>query len=85
MTMRPVSRVSVRPMCFQDLPPSVDLYTPSPQPSERSELRSPVPTHTTSLFEGATATSPMDANDSSSNTGCHVVPALVVFHTPPDA
>ena len=34
-------------MFFQLLPPSTDLYTPSPKPTLRWELFSPVPTQTT--------------------------------------
>jgi hypothetical protein len=36
-------------------------------------------------FDGATAMSPAAKADSFSNTGCQVRPALVVFHTLPDA
>ena len=45
---------------------------------------SPVPTYTMSEFDGATSTAPMDdVARTASNTGNHVVPALVVFHSPP--
>src|SRR6266496_2104554 len=37
MTMRPMARVSARPIFVQLLPPSVDLYTPSPQYWERRD------------------------------------------------
>src|SRR5687768_4261796 len=46
---------------------------------------SPVPTQTRSGFEGATATSPIETEDSRSNTGAHVVPPFSVFHRPPVA
>lgn len=36
-------------------------------------------------FDGATAMSPAAKADSRSNTGCQVRPALVVFHTLPEA
>src|SRR5256885_5753750 len=58
MTMRPMARVSARPIFVQPLPPSVDLYTPSPQYWERRLFFSPVPTQRTLVSEGATARSP---------------------------
>ena len=46
---------------------------------------SPVPTQTMSVFDGASATSPIDETLCRSNSGSHVVPALIVFQSPPDA
>ncbi len=46
---------------------------------------SPVPTHTTFGFDGATATAPTDPVRTESKTGVQVTPALVDFHTPPVA
>ena len=46
---------------------------------------SPVPTHTTSEFDGATATAPTEPVRTESKTGAQVTPALVDFHTPPVA
>jgi hypothetical protein len=46
---------------------------------------SPVPTHTISGFDGATATSPIDMLDWLSKIGSNVVPPFVVFQSPPDA
>src|SRR6185436_545953 len=46
---------------------------------------SPVPTHTTSEFDGATATAPTEPVRTESNTGAHVTPAFDVFQTPPVA
>ncbi len=44
----------------------------------------PVPTYTMFGSEGATSTAPTDETVLMlSKTGNHVVPALVVFHTPP--
>src|ERR1700719_5017573 len=66
-------------------PPSSDLYAPSPHDELCRLFGSPVPTHTTDGSEGAIAMSPIVDTASLSNTGCHVVPLFVVFHTPPDA
>ena len=46
---------------------------------------SPVPTHTTSGFDGATATAPMDGARTESNSDVHDTPAFVERHTPPVA
>src|SRR5260370_16188077 len=85
MRMRPTWCDSFRPTCAQVLPPSVDLYTPSPQETLLRALASPVPTQTTSGLDGATATAPSDTVASWSNTGVQLVPLLTVFHRPPDA
>ena len=74
-----------RPTFCHELPPSTDLYTPSPYPTLRWLLFSPVPTQTTFGFFGSSATQPIEYDPSLSNTGVHDTPALVVFHTPPEA
>src|ERR1041385_307066 len=72
------------PLLLQLFPPSVDLYTPSPYPTLRWLLFSPVPTHTTRGFFGSTATVPIEYDACASNTGVQVVPAFTVFQTPPE-
>src|SRR6267378_8282696 len=72
-------------MFCQVFPPSTDLYAPSPHDELWRLFGSPVPTHTTEGSDGAIAISPMVDTASLSNTGVHVVPLLVVFHTPPAA
>src|SRR5271165_7378058 len=72
-------------MFCQVFPPSMDLYTPSPQEELCRLFASPVPTQTMEGSEGAVAMSPIVETPSLSNTGSQVVPLLVVFHTPPDA
>src|SRR5581483_571649 len=72
-------------MFFQVLPPSVDLYTPSPHEELCRLLFSPVPTHTMSGLLCDTATSPIEIIPSWSKTGSQVVPLLTVFQTPPPA
>ena len=72
-------------MFFHDLPPSSDRYTPSPYDTLRWLLFSPVPTQTTLGFFASITTVPMEYEPSPSNTGVNEVPALTVFHTPPDA
>ena len=44
---------------------------------------SPVPIHTTAGFDGASATAPTAAAPTLSEIGLHVVPAFVVFQSPP--
>src|SRR5437870_3654449 len=85
MTIRPMWAESLSPIRFQVAPPSVDLYTPSPQETLLRGLASPVPTQTTSGFDGATATSPRATVSWLSKTGFQVVPLLTVFHSPPEA
>src|SRR5262249_38486192 len=85
MTIRPMCAVSASPLWSQVLAPSGDLYRPLPQDTLLRGLASPVPTQTTSGFEGATATSPMETVSYWSKTGVQVVPLLTVFHRPPDA
>src|SRR5436190_19243413 len=85
IAMRPICSDSRRPMFVHVLPPSMDLYTPSPKDTERWALFSPVPTHTTFGLAESMTTVPIEYDASLSNTGVHVVPALMVFHTPPDA
>src|SRR5260370_16828702 len=72
-------------MFCQVFPPSSDLYAPPPQDELWRLFGSPVPTHTTEGSEGAMAMSPIADTASLSNTGSHVVPLFVVFHTPPEA
>src|SRR5260370_6912318 len=76
-------RVASNPIFFQVFPASSDLYAPSPQEELWRLLGSPVPTHTTDESDGAIAMSPIVDTLSLSNTGSHVVPLFVVFHTPP--
>src|SRR5260370_12759584 len=78
-------RVNSSPILFHVFPPSSDLYAPSPQEELCRLFGSPVPTHTTEGSDGAIAMSPIVDTASLSNTGVHVVPLLVVFHTPPAA
>ena len=46
---------------------------------------SPVPTHTTSGFDGATARSPMLVDGMCSQITCHVLPLSSVFQMPLEA
>src|SRR6185436_11815878 len=73
------------PTFVHDFPPSTDLYTPSPHETERWPLFSPLPTQTVSESFGSMVTQPMENEAWSSKTGVNVVPALVVFQTPPAA
>ena len=85
--------ITMRPMCCvfgsigldHVLPPSIDLNTPTPHDELRMLLASPLPTHTTSPFDGAAATAPMEPTPMESETGIQARPPLVVFHTPPVA
>src|SRR5882762_4624022 len=77
--------VASSPIFFQVFPPSSDLYAPSPQEELCRLFGSPVPTRTTDGSDGAIAMSPIVDTLSLSNTGSHVVPLFVVFHTPPEA
>jgi hypothetical protein len=72
-------------MNFHVRAPSVVFQTPPPGEMEFRESSSPVPRYTTFVSLGAIARSPSDATRSLSNTGRKLVPALVVFHTPPAA
>src|SRR6266481_3974281 len=78
-------RVASSPIFFQVLPPSTDLYAPSPQEELCRLFGSPVPTQTTEGSEGAIAMSPMVETLYLSNNGSQVVPLFGVFHTPPEA
>src|SRR5256886_2742148 len=78
-------RVASSPIFFQVFPLSSDLYAPSPQEELCRLFGWPVPTHTTEGSDGAIAMSPIVDTLSLSNIGSHVVPLLVVFHTPPEA
>jgi hypothetical protein len=77
--------VFASPACAQVRPPSVERHTPLPHPCERSEFFSPVPSHTTFVSLGATATSPTERAPVESLTGRQVTPRLTVFQTPPPA
>src|SRR5687767_14322750 len=87
-----VGSIRILPMCsdalsptlVQLLPPSTDLYTPSPYATERCALFSPVPTQMTFGFLGSMTTFATENEPSESKTGAHVVPAFTVFHRPPD-
>src|SRR5258708_2704406 len=83
--LRPMCRVTCSPIFFAVFPPSSDLYAPSPEEELCRLFGSPVPTHTTDGSDGAIAMSPIVDTLSLSNTGSHVVPLFVVFHTPPEA
>ena len=85
MTMAEMCSLSVRPMCCHVLPPSVDLYTPSPKETLLRTFDSPVPTQTTSGVPGARAMSPIEIVPWRSKIGFHVTPPFVVFHNPPEA
>src|SRR3954447_1285100 len=56
---------------------------PFPHDELLREFPSPVPTQTIFGLFCDTATDPVDATGSLSNTGCHVVPLFVVRNTPP--
>ena len=58
---------------------------PSPQPTLRWLLASPVPTQIVLGFLRSIVTVPIEYEPSFWKTGVKVVPALVVFQTPPDA
>src|SRR6185503_4434415 len=85
MTIRPMCSDSLSPVFVQLFPPSIDLYTPSPYATTRWALFSPLPTQTTLGFFGSMATVPMEKEPSPSKTGVKLMPALVVFQTPPAA
>ena len=78
--------VSSSPRCVQVLPASVDLYTPSPCWMLPRNSVSPVPMYTTSGLASHTCTAPIEALPiCPSVTGFQVVPASVVFQSPPPA
>ena len=85
MRILPTCSLFFKPIFFHVRPPSILLYTPSPYPTLRWLLFSPVPTQTVFGFFGSRTTQPIEYDPSPSNTGVQVVPALVVFHTPPEA
>ncbi len=72
-------------MNCQLLPASGDMKTPRPSTTSFRGFDSPVPTHTTLGFEGASARAPIDDVGWSLNTASHESPPSVVFHTPPAA
>src|SRR5690242_401512 len=85
MRILPMCSDCFSPTFCQLRPPSTDLYTPSPYETDRCALFSPVPTQMTFVFFGSMTTVPIEYEASLSKMGVHVVPAFVVFHTPPDA
>lgn len=74
---------ALSPTFSHDFPPSRERYTPSPQPTLRCELFSPVPTQTVIGSRGSSTTQPMLEVPCASKMGEKVVPAFVVFQTPP--
>src|SRR3954465_8943029 len=85
MTILPMCSELRRPTFCQVRPASTDLYTPSPYATARCALFSPVPTQTTFGLCGSMTTVPIEYVVCWSKTGVNVVPAFVVFHTPPAA
>ena len=47
-------------MFRNERPPSIDLYTPSPYPTERCPLFSPVPTQSVRWSLGSSAMAPIE-------------------------
>src|ERR1700694_4583226 len=82
-TTRPIWKDFFSPMFFHDLPPSIDLCTPSPYETELRGLFSPVPTQTMFLSDGATHTSPIETVASLSNWCTNVIPLFSVLSRPP--
>jgi len=80
--MRAIVWVSVRPACVKVRPPSIDLNTPTPAIDARNRFASPVPIHTMSGFDFATATSPMLVLASFSKTARQVAPRSSDAQTP---
>src|SRR6266571_5545121 len=81
---RAICRVSSSPTCFQVLPASVDLYTPSPCETFPRIGDSPMPTYTTLGSDSEMPIAPTDpVLKYSSETGSQLTPPSVVFHTPP--
>src|SRR6188768_4202331 len=80
-TIRLMNREVLSPMFVHVLPPSVDLYTPSPQLVLCRLFDSPVPTHTRSGLFCEMAMSPMDISPRSCICASNVVPLFTVFHT----
>ena len=72
-------------MCCHVLPASVERYTPSPwEVATPRTACSPIPTYTTLGSDSDTAIAPTDpVLKNPSDTLRHVVPASVVFQTPP--
>ena len=77
--------VSVRPRLVKVRPPSVDLYTPSPQPMLLRVHDSPVPTHTMSGLGWNTSMSPIFDVPSFWKIRSHVAPPFVDLKMPPEA
>src|SRR6478736_2267947 len=74
-----------RPARAQDLPPSFDLYKPSPKLTLRWLLFSPVPSQTTFESLGSTVTAPSEYAPYLSKIGVKVLPRFSVFHRLPAA
>src|SRR5205807_10313684 len=85
ITLRVICPASPRPTRCQLSPASGDMMLPRPSTTSLRGFPSPVPTHTTFGFEGASATAPIDAVGWSLNTASHESPPSIVFHTPPAA
>src|SRR5215831_1424324 len=83
--MLPMCSELSRPTRVNVSPPSVDLYTPSPYVALRGFEFSPVPSQTMSEFLGSITTQHMLNEPPLSNTECHVLPRLSLFHNPPTA
>ena len=77
-----VTNVPVRPseLAEDEDGPGRESYA-----TERCELRSPVPTHTTFGRFASTVTQPIEKAPWASKIGCHDAPPFRVFQTPPDA
>ena len=73
------------PTRFHVFPPSMVLYMPSPKLTEFLGFPSPVPTQTVEGLDCWMAMEPMFKMGCSSKTASQLPPALVVFHTPPEA
>src|SRR5579875_405627 len=84
-TMLEISPASFSPLNCQVLPASGEKYTPCPSSTSSRGLASPVPSQMSFVFEGASATAPIEALSPCLNTLSHLMPPSVVFHRPPPA
>src|SRR5215471_11843810 len=83
MSLAPVLSLT-KSVFFHVLPPSVVLYTPSPQDELWRVFASPVPTHTTFGLDFDTAIAPIDIIASTrSKIGVHETPPFTLLNTPP--
>src|SRR5688572_32634348 len=78
MAIAEMRSVSLRPMCCHVLPPSVDLYTPSPNETLLRTFDSPVPTQTTSGLPGASAMSRSEEHTSELQSQSNLVCRLLL-------